>query len=219
MDDINFLKLIYELGGFLHTVSNGDIAKKAHLSNASVTERTKNISENTDLLSYKKYYGSKLTKSGINLLNPYIQQQRLLETWLVQEMKYSLKECHTEADILSTSASVQFINKLNEYLNYPKFCPHGNIIPNNSNLIQEIPITLIDDLKKDQIYKVTSFAEDNYIFGLLESVDLKLNDKIKILDVIDDIVIILNLRTNTKQLIPRILARSIRIDTKKESIV
>lgn len=215
MSDLNFLKLIYELGGFLHTVSNGDLAKKANLSNASVTERTKNIAENTNLLSYRRYYGAKLTQTGIDLLKPYIQQQRLLEIWLVKEMNYSLKECHIEADVLSTSVSETFIKRLNEYLNYPKFCPHGNIIPNNSTALKENPLTLIDELKKDQIYIINSFSEDNYVFGLLETIDLKLKDNLKVLDTIEGNIIIFNLRTDTKQLLPKALAKSIRVKQKE----
>ncbi|MFD1417514.1 metal-dependent transcriptional regulator [Companilactobacillus keshanensis] len=219
MSDLNFLKLIYELGGFLHTVSNGDIAKKSQLSNASVTERTKSIAKNTDLLSYKRYYGTQLTQKGIDLLKPYIQQQRLIEIWLVKEMDYSLGECHKEADILSTAVSAHFIKKLNTYLDYPKFCPHGNVIPNNSKTIKRIPLTLTDELKKDQKYIIQSFAEDNYILGLLETVDIKLNDIIEVLNVIEGMVVIYNSRTKTKQLLPEILANSIRITEKSNIIV
>ncbi|KRK64641.1 Iron-dependent repressor [Companilactobacillus tucceti DSM 20183] len=219
MNDLNFLKLIYELGGFLHPVSNGAIAKKARLSNASVTERTKNIYENTEFLTYRRYYGSQLTKKGIELLKPYIQQQRLIETWLVNNLDYSLKDSHIEADILSTSVSDNFVSRLNRYLNYPKICPHGNVIPNNSEIITDDPLTLTDELKKDQTYVVQSFSEDDYIFGLLETVDIKLNDSIKILDIIDGIVIIYNYRTNSKQLLPKVLAGSIRIVETSKAIL
>ncbi|WP_125589167.1 metal-dependent transcriptional regulator [Companilactobacillus jidongensis] len=205
MSDLNFLKLIYELGGSLHNVSNGDIAKKAHLSNASVTERTKSIAENTGLLSYTKYYGSRLTEKGILLINPYIQQQRLIEVWLVNDLDFSLEEAHKESDILTNKINTQFIDRLNDRLNYPKFCPHGNIIPNNSQMITDNQLTLVDNLVLDQKYIVKSFAEDSYIFSILETIDIKLQDTVQLLSVAEDNIIIFNLRTDTKQLLPKTL--------------
>ncbi|WP_125713600.1 metal-dependent transcriptional regulator [Companilactobacillus kedongensis] len=219
MSDLDFLKLIYELGGTFHAVNNGDIAKKADLSNASVTERIKNLATHTDLLSYKRYYGVMLTKKGIKTLDSYVQQQRLLEVWLVQEMNYSLLDCHKEADILSNQVSKHFIENLNKYLNTPKLCPHGNIIPNNAKSITEKQTNLVDGLKKDQEYTIQSFSEDDYIFELLENVDIRLNDAIKVMNVTDDIVVILNLRTNSKQLLPKTLAAAIRVKQKKCPII
>lgn len=214
MSDLNFLKLIYELGGYLHNVSNGDIAKKAHLSNASVTERTRNLSKNTELLSYTKYYGSKLTEKGIAVLNPYIQQQRLIEVWLVNDLGFSLEDAHAESDILTNQINKHFIDKLNDRLNYPKFCPHGNIIPNNSPMITADQLTLTDKLLPDQEYIVRSFAEDDYVFNILETVDIKLQDTVRVINSAEDSIIIFNLRTGTKQLLPRTLAEAIRVQKK-----
>lgn len=219
MSDLDFLKLIYELGGSLHNVSNGDIAKKAHLSNASVTERTKSISKNTDLLSYTKYYGSKLTNKGIMIINPYIQQQRLIEVWLVNDLDFSLKSAHKESDILTNKINKQFIDRLNYRLNYPKFCPHGNIIPNNAKMITDNQITLADNLVSNQKYTVKSFAEDSYIFSILETIDVKLQDTVQLLSVAEDSIIIFNLRTGTKQLLPKTLAESIRVEKKSSAVV
>ncbi|WP_125566440.1 metal-dependent transcriptional regulator [Companilactobacillus insicii] len=214
MSDLDFLKLIYELGGSLHNVSNGDIARKAHLSNASVTERTRSLAKNTELLSYTKYYGSKLTNKGIEVLNPYIQQQRLIEVWLVTDLEFSLESAHKESDILTNKVSETFIDKLNDRLNYPKFCPHGNIIPNNSPMIKSTQQTLIDDLSSDQKYIVQSFAEDSYVFSILETIDIKLQDTVKVLSYAEDNIIIFNFRTGNKQLLPKTLAEAIRIQKK-----
>ncbi|WP_334329594.1 metal-dependent transcriptional regulator [Companilactobacillus sp. HBUAS59699] len=219
MSDLNFLKLIYELGGYLHNVSNGDIAKKAHLSNASVTERTRNLSKNTDLLSYTRYYGSKLTANGITILNPYIQQQRLIEVWLVNDLGFSLEAAHKESDILTNQINQHFIDRLNDRLNYPKFCPHGNIIPNNSPMITTDQLTLTDELIPDQEYVVKSFAEDSYVFSILETIDIKLQDTVRLLSSAEDNIIIFNLRTGTKQLLPKTLAESIRIQKKSPVVI
>lgn len=219
MSDLNFLKLIYELGGYLHNVSNGDIAKKAHLSNASVTERTRNLSKNTDLLSYTRYYGSKLTANGITVLNPYIQQQRLIEVWLVNDLGFSLEAAHKESDILTNQINQHFIDRLNDRLNYPKFCPHGNIIPNNSPMLTTDQLTLTDELIPDQEYVVKSFAEDSYVFSILETIDIKLQDTVRLLSSAEDNIIIFNLRTGTKQLLPKTLAESIRIQKKSPVVI
>ncbi|WP_125763015.1 metal-dependent transcriptional regulator [Companilactobacillus hulinensis] len=211
MNDLNFLKLIYELGGDTHNVSNGDIAKKSNLSNASVTERTRHLSDTTSYLTYKRYYGTKLTSDGINKIKPYIQQQRLLEVWLVNELGSSLDFAYEEAGKLTNQVDTNFIDKLNSYLDRPQHCPHGNVIPNNNGESTDHYYLLTDNFDFQDVLTIESFTEDSTIIGMLETIDIRIHDQISVLDFVDDTLIILNKRTNTKQLLPKSLADSIRV--------
>ncbi|GEO58593.1 metal-dependent transcriptional regulator [Companilactobacillus bobalius] len=219
MNDLNFLRLIFELGGSFQNVNNIDLAIKANVSKASISDRTQHLSK-LGLVKYTKYYGSKLTKKGLNDVIPLIQQHRLIETWLYEKLDIPLSDIYDKATTLSDHPDLLLIDRLNIYLEYPQTCPHGNIIPINS----AIPIYSTDSLLasqniSDTTFKIVNFTEDSYLFKILSNIDIKLSDSIKILNIndYDHSMVILNLRNNLKQILPKNITKMIHIEKVKET--
>jgi DtxR family Mn-dependent transcriptional regulator len=75
-----------------------------------------------------------------------IRRHRLWEFFLSEKLKFSWEEVHEVAEQLEHVTSVKLIDKLDEYLGYPRFDPHGDPIPDRNGRIathERICITAI----------------------------------------------------------------------------
>jgi len=214
LNDLNFLRLIFELGGSWQNVNNIDLAIKANVSKASISDRTQHLAK-LGMVKYTKYYGTKLTKKGLNAVIPLVQQHRLIETWLYDKLDIPLSDVYEKAATLSDNPDLILIDKLNIYLDYPQACPHGNIIPINCSVPEFTKFSLLSNQDiSDTTFKIINFTEDNYLFKILNNIDLKLTDEIKILNIngYDHSMVVLNLRNNLKQILPKNITKMIRIE-------
>ncbi len=213
LNDLNFLRLIFELGGSFQNVNNIDLAVKANVSKASISDRTQHLSK-LGLVKYTKYYGTKLTKKGLNSVIPLIQQHSLLEIWLLDKLNIPLGQVYEKASQLCENPDPLVIDRLNIYLDYPKTCPHGNVIPINCPIPEFSDSSLLSkQVISDKAWKIINFTEDNYLFQILENIDIKLGDQIKVLNIndYDHSMIVLNLRNNIKQILPKNITKMIRV--------
>ena len=214
MNDLNFLRLIFELGGSFQNVNNIDLAVKANVSKASISDRTQHLSK-LGLVKYTKYYGTKLTRKGLNAVIPLVQQHRLIEVWLHEKLNIPLSDIYEKAAKLSDHPDLILIDRLNVYLDYPKACPHGNIIPINCDIPEFSKYSLLSNQNiSEATFKIINFTEDNYLFKILNNIDIRLTDEIKILNLnsYDHSMVVLNLRNDLKQILPKNITKMIRIE-------
>lgn len=214
MNDLNFLRLIFELGGSFQNVNNIDLAVKANVSKASISDRTQHLSK-LGLVKYTKYYGTKLTRKGLNAVIPLVQQHRLIEVWLHEKLNIPLSDIYEKAAKLSDHPDLILIDRLNVYLDYPKTCPHGNIIPINCDIPEFSKYSLLSNQNiSETTFKIINFTEDNYLFKILNNIDIRLTDEIKILNLnsYDHSMVVLNLRNDLKQILPKNITKMIRIE-------
>lgn len=214
MNDLNFLRLIFELGGSFQNANNIDLAVKANVSKASISDRTQHLAK-LGLVKYTKYYGTRLTKKGLNQVTPLIQQHRLLETWLYEKLNIPISDIYEQATKLSDHPDMLLIDRLNIYLDYPETCPHGNIIPINCEIPEFTKTSLLvnQDISETTL-RIINFTEDDYLFKILNNIDLRLDDKIKIINRnnYDHSIVVLNLRNNLKQILPKNITKKVRIE-------
>lgn len=213
MNDLNFLRLIFELGGIFQNVNNIDLAIKANVSKASISDRTQHLSK-LGLVKYTKYYGTKLTKRGLNSVIPLIQQQRLIEIWLYEKLNIPINDIYEKSCSLSEHPDLLLIDRLNTYLDYPTVCPHGNVVPINCEIPKFSKGSLLSGQNTPHTkLQIINFTEDNYLFKTLENIDIKLNDTIEIINLnnYDYSMVVLNLRTGLKQILPKNITKMIRI--------
>ena len=55
-------------------------------------------------------------------------------SFLVEHLDYNWNEVHDDAEVLEHVTSEQLADHLESYLNHPKHCPHGGIIPKRNRL-------------------------------------------------------------------------------------
>jgi DtxR family Mn-dependent transcriptional regulator len=138
LSEENYLKAILSINlDTNNLVSTNEIANLLDTSAASVTEMIKKLQEKK-LVIYEKYKGVELSKSGNKKALEILRRHRLWETFLVNKLDFSWAEVHDVAEQLEHIKSEKLTNKLDYFLNYPKFDPHGEPIPTKNGVI---PIT------------------------------------------------------------------------------
>jgi len=132
----NYLKAIYHLAeGGTKAVLTNEIADSMNTKAASVSDMIKKLSTK-NFIAYEKYYGVKITKQGKIEALTIVRKHRLWETFLVQKLKFNWDEVHEIAEQLEHIHSPLLIEKLDEFLNYPKSDPHGEPIPDRNGKVQ-----------------------------------------------------------------------------------
>ena len=122
----NYLKAIWKLNESGDSaVSTNSIAAEVKTRAASVTDMLKKLSERK-LIQYQKYQGVKLTAEGRRLALSIVRKHRLWEVFLVEKLRYGWDEVHEIAEQLEHIYSESLTDKLDKFLGYPKFDPHGD---------------------------------------------------------------------------------------------
>jgi DtxR family Mn-dependent transcriptional regulator len=154
----NYLKAIYRLSdGGSKAVLTNEIAETLSTKAASVTDMIKKLS-NKNLIAYEPYYGAKITKQGKMEALMVIRKHRLWETFLVDKLHFSWDEVHDVAEQLEHIQSSLLIEKLDEFLGFPKADPHGHPIPDKNGkiyIMRQIPLSETMLQKKVTIRSVT----------------------------------------------------------------
>ena len=124
----NYLKAIFHLQEEGDNVTTNALAEKLNTRAASVTDMMKKLSAKK-LLHYKPYYGFSLSTEGKKTALSIIRRHRLWEYFLSEKLKFSWNEVHLLAEELEHISSPELINRLDEFLGFPPFDPHGDPIP------------------------------------------------------------------------------------------
>jgi DtxR family Mn-dependent transcriptional regulator len=152
----NYLKTIFHLSREVERVSTNEIAEVLKTSAASVTEMVKRLSLK-ELVSYEKYYGVALTKTGRASAITIVRKHRLWETFLVEKLGLAWDECHEIAEQLEHIQSPLLVEKLDAFLNYPTMDPHGHAIPDKNGRLKEmdeIPLSSASERNKISVTSV-----------------------------------------------------------------
>ncbi|TAG08814.1 MAG: metal-dependent transcriptional regulator [Sphingobacteriia bacterium] len=132
----NYIKSIFHLQEDGSLVSTNAVAANLHTSAASVTDMLKKL-KSKKLVSYEKYKGFKLNTEGKKTALIIIRKHRLWESFLVNTLQFGWDEVHEIADQLEHIQSKKLVDKLDEFLGYPKFDPHGDPIPDSNGKMHE----------------------------------------------------------------------------------
>ena len=145
----NYLKCILKLSGgnIQNNVGTNEISYEVNVSAASVTDMLRKLAEKK-LITYQKYYGVKLTKTGEQYAKNLVRKHRLWEVFLTQKLKFSWDEVHDLAEQLEHVKGDEMIDRLENFLGNPKFDPHGDPIPDNKGNILVRKQQLLSELKK-----------------------------------------------------------------------
>ncbi len=148
----NYLKAIYKLGesavsrnagGERSTISTNAIAGALDTRPASVTDMLKRLSKKR-LIQYTPYHGVTLTDAGRDLAVELLRRHRLWEVFLVEKLGYDWGEIHELAEELEHVGTSELTDRLDQFLEFPRFDPHGDPIPNTEGkftLRQRLPLS------------------------------------------------------------------------------
>ncbi len=130
----NHIKAIYHLQKD-GSVTTNELAAELKTRPASITDMMKKL-RTKKLVHYEAYKGFRLTAEGRKLALIIIRRHRLWEFFLAEKLKFSWEEVHEVAEDLEHVSSKKLIDKLDEYLGFPRFDPHGDPIPDAQGRIE-----------------------------------------------------------------------------------
>ncbi|NML64620.1 metal-dependent transcriptional regulator [Hymenobacter sp. RP-2-7] len=147
----NYLKAIYKLAEAEpgQDVSTNRIAAALATRAASVTDMLRRLAEK-GLLAYEKYRGVQLTAEGRRLALLTVRKHRLWEVFLVQQLGFSWDEVHEVAEELEHVQSPLLLQRLDAFLGFPAFDPHGDPIPAADGAVRRPAHRLLADLAEGE---------------------------------------------------------------------
>ncbi|MFT6203123.1 MAG: DtxR family Mn-dependent transcriptional regulator [Spirosomataceae bacterium] len=177
----NYLKTIYHLSGTENeVVSTSALAEASNTKAASVTDMLRRLSEKK-FINYTKYQGVTLTPTGQKIALRIIRRHRIWEVFLVEKLGFKWDEIHEIAEQLEHINSAELINRLDAFLEYPSFDPHGDPIPNTDGKLPELTTTCLTDALEGKLMVVRNVSEDSTVFlQYLNRLQIKIGTLVKI---------------------------------------
>ena len=179
----NYLKAIYKIAEKdKKPAGTNAIAGEMETSAASVTDMLKRLAEK-GLIKYQKYKGVNLSPKGSRLATNLIRKHRLWESFLVEKLGFTWDKIHDIAEQMEHIRSEELVQKLDEFLDFPKFDPHGDPIPNADGKFTLRVQILLSLLRKEDKATVIGVKEhDDEFLRFLNSKNIQLGTKMTILE-------------------------------------
>lgn len=176
----NYIKAIYHLQQTDENVSTNEVAKELATKPASVTDMLKKLKQKK-ILNYEKYKGFRLSSEGKKIALTIVRKHRLWEYFLVEKLQFGWDEVHEVAEELEHITSKKLIDKLDAFLGYPKFDPHGDPIPDvNGKMVAQLQINLMD-LPLNQLAEVSMVgSQGSELLELLKHKNIAIGAKLEV---------------------------------------
>ncbi len=182
----NYVKAIYKIADRdRKAVATNAIAGQMKTSAASVTDMIKRLSEKK-LVNYEKYRGVKLTDTGRALATDLVRKHRLWEAFLVEKLHFKWNEIHDLAEELEHINSTELINRLDAFLDFPRFDPHGDPIPSVEGKFTLRNQTILANVQMGVVSTVVGVREhDDSFLTHLDDIGLSISRKVEIIEKYD----------------------------------
>lgn len=179
----NYLKAIYKLGAqSRENISTNAIADQMSTRAATVTDMVQKLHEKK-LVRYEKYKGVGITDKGRKVALAIIRKHRLWEVFLVKILNFKWDEVHVIAEQMEHVHSDELTARLDKFLGYPKFDPHGDPIPDELGKLEPAAFMPLFSERLNQTVKLAGVAEHSAGFlQHLEKLGLQMGCKLKILE-------------------------------------
>lgn len=176
----NYIKAIYRLQRSDSTVTTNELAQELKTKPASVTDMMKKLKVKK-LLHYQPYRGFRLTQEGGKVALGIIRRHRLWEFFLAEKLKFSWDEVHEVAEDLEHVSNKKLIDKLDEYLGFPRVDPHGDPIPDAQGRIEVHRKICLTDLPVQVTATVSNVKDQSSaILELLEHKKIQIGTKLEV---------------------------------------
>jgi len=144
LSEENYLKAIYRLSQKSKKITPTAIAEVLNNNTASVVDMLRKLTDK-QLIEYDKKSGVILTDGGLTHAVLIVRKHRLWEVFLLDKLGYHWDEIHEIAEDLEHISDADLADRLDKFLGFPKYDPHGDPIPQSDGKLPEIySVTLAD---------------------------------------------------------------------------
>lgn len=182
----NYLKAIYHLSSEgQKQVNTNAIAERLETKPASVSDMIRKLSDK-GVITHIKYQGVNITEQGKKSALWVIRKHRLWEVFLVEKLNFHWDEVHEIAEQLEHIRSSLLIARLDEFLEFPKFDPHGDPIPDADGIISSKPRVILTEQKIGTACELVSLKDTGIPFlNYLDRIGMTIGTRIEILGLIE----------------------------------
>ncbi|RYE19904.1 MAG: metal-dependent transcriptional regulator [Sphingobacteriaceae bacterium] len=132
LSEENYLKAIYRLYQQPENkITPTAIADALGNNPASVIDMIKKLTDK-QLIEYDKRKGVKLTVKGQEAAVLIVRKHRLWEVFLLDKLGYGWDQIHDIAEQLEHVSDDTLANRLEKFLGFPEYDPHGDPIPKSN---------------------------------------------------------------------------------------
>jgi DtxR family Mn-dependent transcriptional regulator len=133
------------------------------------------------LLNYKPYYGFSLSPEGKKIAIFIIRRHRLWEFFLSEKLNFGWDEVHSIAEELEHVSSRQLIDRLDAFLGFQQFDPHGDPIPDSKGKIKNVSKIALLQLPVHQAAEVCQVTNQSAeMLELLEHRQIGIGTKLEV---------------------------------------
>lgn len=179
----NYLKAIFHLINEENSVTINELSKFLNVKMPSVNNMMKKFADKKWVI-YESYKPLRITESGKREAALVVRKHRLTEMFLVEKMNFGWENVHEIAEQLEHVHSEIFFDKMDEILNYPKFDPHGEPIPDkDGNIIAQDLQKLSKCEKGDRVTFSSVTSSNDDFLNFLNAKKLELSKTIKVIEI------------------------------------
>ena len=184
----DYISAIYELIEKKEIATNKKISEILGVKAASVSEMLKKLVDEGEVYTENK--SILLTESGKIRARGLLTKHRLWELFLVEYLGYSWQDVHEDAKALEYVTSNGLKDRLNEFLNKPMHCPHGNEIYENHPETDKLK--KLSEVSKGISCRLHKVEDDRDLIEYLEEKKIALGDEfvVKDIDDFDDSILV-----------------------------
>lgn len=179
----NYLKALLKisLDNDNKEVGTNELANYLVVKPATANDMLKKLKDKS-LVDYEKYGKITLSETGRKFAINIIRKHRLWETFLYEKLEFSWDEVHEVAEQLEHIQSEKLIDKLDKFLNFPEFDPHGDSIPNKKGELTVQFKNTLADMEVGKICKMVAVKDNSSSFlQYVVKVGLGINNEIEVI--------------------------------------
>ncbi len=213
LSEENYLKVIHNLDKQgIKKITLTAIAESLNNNPASVIDMLKKLGDKK-LVNYKKIQGVKLTTSGKTIAIAVIRKHRLWEVFLQEKLGYEWDQVHEIAEQLEHIRYHDLADRLDKFLDYPKFDPHGDPIPSANGEMIPLNRILLEDALIGKLYKVVGVKDTSSEFlKYLKKLNIGIGTEISVVEKISfDNSCIIKIGKNIQTTVSKIFTQSLLI--------
>mgnify|MGYP000513050431 CR=1 FL=1 len=149
--------------------NNSRLAEHIGVSASAVSQAVLRL-KRQELVSQDRYGMISLSDEGVVLAEQLLRRHYLLEYLMVKRLEFPWELADLEAGQLQDKVSHDFISHLEEFLDYPKTCPHGNPFPDHPEAEKILSAPRLSRCRQgDRIEIVRISEEGERLSGLLHA--------------------------------------------------
>jgi len=193
LSEENYLKAIFNLAATGVKITPTAIAEALNNNPASVVDMIRKLADK-ELIAYDKRSGVSLTAKGQKTGAMVVRKHRLWEVFLKEKLQYSWDEVHDIAEQLEHIQHPTLADRLDEFLGFPTYDPHGDPIPQANGKMAKAYRTTLADMEDGTSCQVFAVKDTSVAFlQYLKKLGIDIGTKINLVEKIsfDDSMVIL----------------------------